>query len=150
MDSSRRKLRPRQPTSTSASISSAKLQIRILRRSLASRESTRQRLESSPAGSNMRNSGSKTAWIRRQSRAGFTLLELLTVVIIIAILSVLVLPAIGLYRARTERLGCVTNMKGLYVAAANYTTDNQHWPQIPLTKSGSKEQARAWHAALLK
>jgi prepilin-type N-terminal cleavage/methylation domain-containing protein len=87
-------------------------------------------------------------WIERRSRAGFTLLELFTVVVIISILAVLLLPAIGLYRGRSERLGCVTNLKSLYVAASSYTTDNQHWPQIPLTKSGSREQAVAWHGTL--
>lgn len=113
-----------------------------------SRESTRQRLESSPASCNMCDAKRESAWLQRHPCAGFTLLELLTVVIIISILAVLILPAIGLYRGRSERLGCISNMKSLYVAASNYTTDNQKWPQVPLTKSGSKEQATTWHSIL--
>jgi prepilin-type N-terminal cleavage/methylation domain-containing protein len=84
----------------------------------------------------------------QQSSSGFTLLELLTVIVVISIMAVMILPAIGFYRGRSERLACSSNLKSLYVAASNFTTDNQAWPQIPLTKSGSQEQARAWHAAL--
>jgi type II secretory pathway pseudopilin PulG len=74
-------------------------------------------------------------------------MELLTVIVIIAILAVLITPAIGLYRGRSERLGCTTNLRSLYVAVSSYTTDNQHWPQIK--NSGDKKaKTEAWYETL--
>jgi prepilin-type N-terminal cleavage/methylation domain-containing protein len=80
-------------------------------------------------------------------RGGFTLMELCTVILIISILLVLIMPAIGLYRGRSERLNCTTNLRSLYVAVSGYTTDNQKWPQIK-TYRQHQLQAEAWHAVL--
>ena len=84
---------------------------------------------------------------RFSQRAGFTVMELATVIVVLSILLVLFLPAIGLYRGRSERLNCTTNLRSLYVAASQYTTDNLHWPQIA-THREHRPQAEAWHATL--
>jgi len=94
-------------------------------------------------GKNLRDS-SGGSYIPRPS--GFTLMELATVIVIISILAVLILPAIGLYRGRSERVGCSTNLHSLYIAVSTYTTENQHWPQI--FKPDKKAKAQEWHAAL--
>jgi prepilin-type N-terminal cleavage/methylation domain-containing protein len=62
---------------------------------------------------------------------GFTLLELLCALVVIAILATLSAPLAGSFRARTQGLQCVTNLKGLGTGAAAYMTDhNNTWPQI--------------------
>ena len=78
---------------------------------------------------------------------GMTLLELMTVIIIIAILGVLIMPAVGLYRGRSERLACTTNLRSLCVATSSYVVDNQKWPQIRV-RDDHRQQAEEWYAAL--
>ena len=73
---------------------------------------------------------------------------MMTVVIIVSLLLVLILPLMGHFRGRAERVGCSTNLRSLQHAAASFTTDNQHWPQIPMKLKASKAYADAWHAAL--
>lgn len=62
---------------------------------------------------------------------GFTLLELLCALAVIAILATLSVPLAGTFRARSQGLQCVTNLKGLGAGAAAYMNDhNNIWPQI--------------------
>ncbi len=92
--------------------------------------------------------GSARLLFARKER-GVTLLELLTVILIIGILAALLLPSIGWYRARAYRIGCVQNLKSLYVATTNYLASNGGvWPQIPLAKDQSVKYAEAWEEAL--
>lgn len=77
-----------------------------------------------------------------------TLLELVTVLLIVAILAVLLLPLFGHLRSRAEFTSCTGNLKGLYVAASNYTTAAGHWPQISTKNVGKPEYALAWYEAL--
>ena len=78
-----------------------------------------------------------------------TLLELLTVLMIIGILAVLLLPTIGWYRNRAYHIGCVQNLKSLYVATTNYmASSGGRWPQIRLAKDQSVKYAEEWHDVL--
>src|SRR5688572_15122859 len=79
---------------------------------------------------------------------GVTMMELMTVIVIIAILGVLIMPMVGLIRQRVEVTGCTSNIKGLHVAAANYVTDAHHWPQIDTRQIGKPSYATAWYEAL--
>ena len=79
---------------------------------------------------------------------GLTLLELATVLVIVAILAVLLLPLVGHMRGRAEVTGCIGNLKGLHVAAANYVSDAKQWPQIDRKLFGKPEYAKAWQEAL--
>ena len=73
----------------------------------------------------------------------------MTVLMIVGILAVLLLPTISWYRARAYRIGCVQNLKSLYVATTNYmTSSGGQWPQITLVKDESVKYAEAWEEVL--
>lgn len=91
--------------------------------------------------------------LRRHSGRGFTLLEVVTVVVIIAILVTILIPIIAKMRSRAQRVQCMANLRTLYVAAESYLQQSGSWPQIGTTTdddsdSAEKEYAMAWIAAL--
>ena len=63
----------------------------------------------------------------RVSRRGFTLIELLVVISIIALLISLLLPALGQARETARSTQCGTQLKGIGVALANYSSDFSGW-----------------------
>lgn len=76
-------------------------------------------------------------------------MELITVIVIIAILAVLVVPGIGMYRERARRIACAENLKGLYTSATAYlNSDGGRWPQIRWNSDDERIYARQWHEAL--
>ena len=79
---------------------------------------------------------------RRQN--GFTVLELMTVIVVIAILVVVVAPAFPYLQARAQKTRCLANLRSLHVAANTYIQDNQHWPQIPSQGYEDSAAATAW------
>ena len=79
-----------------------------------------------------------------RSNAGLTLMEMMTVLVIISILAVLMLPLISHLRQRADHASCTQNLKGLHVAAANYVTDAKHWPQMDTKLTGKPELAVIW------
>lgn len=84
-------------------------------------------------------------------RAAFSLLELATALVVIAILVAIAMPVISRLRARAQRVQCMANLKSLYIAAEQYVQDNSEWPQIVLGTDDdpdSSEYARDWIAAL--
>ena len=87
---------------------------------------------------------------RRQT--AFTLLEVFTVVVIIAILAALLLPVFSSLRSRAQRVQCTANLRSLYLAANVYVQQNGSWPQITISDSDTAEQdyANAWIAALAR
>ena len=58
----------------------------------------------------------------------FTLVELLTVVVVIAILIGLLMPTLGTIRERSRCAKCVSNLKQLHTAAMNFATDAGELP----------------------
>lgn len=99
----------------------------------------------------------------RGVEAGFTVVELLTVMVVIAVLAVLVLSTAEQIRARTERANCTANLRNLYAGLSSYLTQYENWPQCPhqlgnqrfdewwideLSKVGINE--KTWHCPTLK
>jgi len=60
----------------------------------------------------------------KQSRHGFTLVELLVVIAVIAILAALLLPVLSRAKAKAHRTACINNMRNLALGLVMYTHDN--------------------------
>jgi prepilin-type N-terminal cleavage/methylation domain-containing protein/prepilin-type processing-associated H-X9-DG protein len=78
--------------------------------------------------------------MRVLSRNGFTLMELLVVVAVIAILAALILPALSLAKARAQRLHCASNIRQIGIALQQFVSDNQFYPLY----SGGDTTSRGW------
>ena len=66
---------------------------------------------------------------RNDSRKGFTLVDLLVVIAIIAVLATIILPGLGKIRTKAKNLKCQNNLKGLYAGILMYEGDYKVWPQ---------------------
>ena len=62
--------------------------------------------------------------LSNRKRGGFTVLELLVVLAIIAIVAALLLPALSRSKARAQAIGCMSNYKQLALAWTMYSTEN--------------------------
>ena len=77
-----------------------------------------------------------------------TLLELLTCVIVIAILLVMIFPLYAQVTRRMERTSCMGNLRGLHTATNLYVQDHRMWPQIGTQGVEPKAVAAAWIGVL--
>ena len=64
--------------------------------------------------------------IRRFQRAetGFTLIELMIVILVILILAAILLPQFGVARERARKVSCVSNQRNIETAASMWMIDN--------------------------
>jgi prepilin-type N-terminal cleavage/methylation domain-containing protein/prepilin-type processing-associated H-X9-DG protein len=78
----------------------------------------------------------------KTAASGFTLVELLIVVAIVAILMALLLPVVSSMRARASSVRCVNNLRQLYQGSLLYLSDHDQkfWP------SYSGVPAEGWYA----
>jgi prepilin-type N-terminal cleavage/methylation domain-containing protein len=68
---------------------------------------------------------------------GFTLLEVTTAVLVIAILAVIAVPVYSNLQAKAQRLKCGENVKSVGLAISAYLAEHQKWPQIATESSRS-------------
>jgi prepilin-type processing-associated H-X9-DG protein/prepilin-type N-terminal cleavage/methylation domain-containing protein len=66
----------------------------------------------------------------QRETAAFTLVELLTVIAIIAILAALLLTAISEAKARTQQIQCANNLRQLGIGLQTFVTDNNSYPLL--------------------
>lgn len=76
--------------------------------------------------SNMLNLINKTL----RNNKGFTLVELVIVLVILGILALLVIPNIGGFQDTAEQRTCVSSQRTIESAAAAYYAENNSWPTL--------------------
>src|SRR5947207_12712525 len=77
--------------------------------------------------------------MKANRRGGFTLVELLVVIGIIAILISILIPALSKARQQAQRTQCLSNLKSIAQILLIYAADNQQ--QIPLGTNSDNYQA---------
>jgi type II secretory pathway pseudopilin PulG len=78
----------------------------------------------------------------------FTVLELASVVLVIAILSVMAMPVYQQVLIRSARSKCMENLRNLHVAANLYVQEHHSWPQIKNDGISRSVLATKWIARL--
>src|SRR5262245_25063597 len=74
--------------------------------------------------------------MRARSQPGFTLVELLVVIAVIAILAALLFPAISKSKAKARRTTCMNNVRQINLALRMYTDDfSDLSPKTPHTNN---------------
>jgi prepilin-type N-terminal cleavage/methylation domain-containing protein/prepilin-type processing-associated H-X9-DG protein len=81
------------------------------------------------------------------TRRGFTIVELLVVISIIAMLSAILLPAVNSARAAARQIQCINNMGQLAKAVSSYVATKDRFPNY--VSGGSPVQRTGWVYALL-
>src|SRR6478609_8160371 len=68
--------------------------------------------------------------IRRASRAGFTLIHLLVIIIVLAFLVAMLLPSLCRSSEQANRIRCASNLKAVGYMIATYQNENGgHFPR---------------------
>lgn len=82
--------------------------------------------------------------MRQNSERAFSLIELLTVIGIIAVLAAILFPVFSRAREQARQTSCISNMHDIYVAASLYRQDYEAYPPIllglPQNPDGSRWQ----------
>mgnify|MGYP001563730287 FL=1 len=91
-------------------------------------------------------------YVTAKSR-GFTVIELLIIVIIVAVLVCIVIPAIFAAKQKAQQIICVNNLRQLFLAFEQYTNDNNGLLPRPNNSGTSKDgtkicNAEVWFKAI--
>lgn len=71
-----------------------------------------------------KRTGCHLSWQRRSQANGFTVVELLIVLAVVAVFAALLLPALSRTSARSARLNCSNNLKQIGLSAKTWGLDN--------------------------
>jgi prepilin-type processing-associated H-X9-DG protein len=71
-----------------------------------------------------------TRRLQTHRRNGFTILELMTVLVVVMLLVALIVPAVQATRERARKMNCQNNLKQLFLAASNYESSFGCFPAI--------------------
>jgi prepilin-type N-terminal cleavage/methylation domain-containing protein len=78
-------------------------------------------------------------------KRGFTLLELLIVIMLVAALATLFFPLFGYLREKARDAACIGNLRILQLGAATYMLDHDAiWPQMPETLATGDSEEAMW------
>jgi prepilin-type N-terminal cleavage/methylation domain-containing protein len=84
-------------------------------------------------------------------RQGFSLVEVLMVITIVALLMLLATPFYAALREKATLAGCLSNMRIIGLALNGYMQDhNMSWPQMPQSLAKDNKQRSRWWADTLK
>src|SRR5205085_6568296 len=86
-------------------------------------------------------------WERRKDEEGFTLIELMVVVLIIGILIAIALPTFLGARSRAQNRAAQSSLGNALVAAEKIFTDNNDYTQAATTNMASVEPSLTYVAA---
>ncbi len=82
--------------------------------------------------------------VRRPRRPGFTLIELMVVISIIALLMAILLPSLGQAREQARKVVCLSNLHQLANAIEGYVQDNNAYPLWLLRGDGNQAGMCSW------
>lgn len=68
--------------------------------------------------------------MRTLNRSGFSLIELLTVIAIIALLAAIIFPVMSTARERSRQANCISNLNQIQQALKLYKQDNNRFPAV--------------------
>ena len=74
------------------------------------------------------------------SRRGFTLVELLVAIAIIAVLLLIMLPAMQAVREAARKTTCRNNLRQIGLGLANYHTDHRKFPPFLINRKGNPQR----------
>ena len=81
--------------------------------------------------------------------AGFSLLEIMASVAVVAILASIAMPMYASFQGKAQRMRCAENIKSLGLGLSSYLEDHRQWPQIAPSPSdsgtpGDSPEATQW------
>ncbi|RBP43761.1 prepilin-type N-terminal cleavage/methylation domain-containing protein [Roseimicrobium gellanilyticum] len=81
----------------------------------------------------------------RSAPRGWTLIELLIVVTLVAVLATLAFPLFGYFRKKAQFVSCVSHLRVLHGGFMAHMMDNDMvWPQVPEDIFNSSDDERMW------
>lgn len=92
----------------------------------------------------------KTFSPRTARPAGFSLVELLAGVAIIAVLALLLFPLTQMMRKKANDTACVSNLHSLYLSMNSYKNDGGYWPSVNLNSeiNAAATSSQTWYVSL--